>query len=193
MINGSLEQSSWCRKMLDVSIKWHGDTDVWCCYTDSSLSWRKYFSSWREGAASFLLPNKWSSFSQPFILLTVCYGTLCLCSDAFVALARNHMLFSPERMSFVWVLSTVALKNVLLYTYKGKKAQFKHWNSINAASPLICCSYKCYIGHICIICRSVCAYQKNPAGGSWGGSALSQPAYSDQAMPHKALLYVAAG
>lgn len=45
---------------------------------------------------------------------------------------------------------------------------------------------------VSVICRSVCAYPKNPAGGSWGGSALSQPAHPDQAMSHKALLYMAA-
>lgn len=108
--------------------------------------------------------------------------------------AAIHLLLS------VWVLIyfnfqnslKVTLKNVLLCSHKGKKAQFKHWNFINAACPLICCTYKRHIGHICIICRSVCAFQKNPAGSSRGGSALSQPAHSDQAMSHKALLYVAA-
>ncbi len=43
-----------------------------------------------------------------------------------------------------------------------------------------------------MLCRSVCAHPENPAGGAWGGSALSQPAHPDQAMSHKALLYVAA-
>lgn len=34
IINGSLEQSA----CVDVSIKWHSDTDVWCCCTNSFLS-----------------------------------------------------------------------------------------------------------------------------------------------------------
>lgn len=43
-----------------------------------------------------------------------------------------------------------------------------------------------------IFCSFFHAHSKNPAGGARGGSAVPQPADSDQTLSHKALLQVAA-